>query len=427
MKKPYQVFTPRSFCVNDSIYISRKSTEDNLLSSIQETKHLILHGDSGTGKSWLYKKVFKDNHIVYMIANLANASRYDSIDREFESILNRENRKIPVSESFSFGSEEQYEGAAEASVPLITKLSVRFQKLFNRNSTKEYKIVSKEPYERVLEFLNKKSRGKRSVLVLDNLERILDKPNLLGILSNIIILLDDEKYGEYNVILLLVGIPNDLLHYFQKISGEKPVTNRLKVLSEMKPMTYDESSQLITQGFVNQLKYNISQCKKQLLDHVFWITIGIPEKIHDYCLCLAKFVEKKKVIEFPDIEQADSIWLKYSLYSNYVVISSLLNSRDTGVGRRNQVIFSIGKSSLNEIFAPEIEGIIRREFPIKTTGISINVSQILSDLSSAQNPILKRNIKNNGYNLIDPQFRMCIRVMLANIGEDIFVKSIRDI
>jgi DNA replicative helicase MCM subunit Mcm2 (Cdc46/Mcm family) len=44
--------------------------------------HIIIHGESGTGKSWLYKKTFRDAGVQFLVANLANASRLGSIAAE---------------------------------------------------------------------------------------------------------------------------------------------------------------------------------------------------------------------------------------------------------------------------------------------------------------------------------------------------------
>lgn len=55
-KKPEEVFTPREPKVNANMYIDRPELETPLTSGLNDTKHLILHGESGSGKSWLYKK-----------------------------------------------------------------------------------------------------------------------------------------------------------------------------------------------------------------------------------------------------------------------------------------------------------------------------------------------------------------------------------
>jgi MoxR-like ATPase len=55
--KPEDVFTPRAATVNQSMYIDRPQLERSIETSLRVKFHLIIHGESGTGKTWLYKKV----------------------------------------------------------------------------------------------------------------------------------------------------------------------------------------------------------------------------------------------------------------------------------------------------------------------------------------------------------------------------------
>src|SRR5690606_13063602 len=64
--------------------------EDALVSALRGRLHIVIHGDSGTGKSWLYKKVLADENAYYAIANLANASRLGSITAELANVVERQ-------------------------------------------------------------------------------------------------------------------------------------------------------------------------------------------------------------------------------------------------------------------------------------------------------------------------------------------------
>jgi predicted GTPase len=55
-----KVFTPRNNTVNKKMYIHRKELELELKRKINGSKHILIYGDSGCGKSWLYKKVLSD-------------------------------------------------------------------------------------------------------------------------------------------------------------------------------------------------------------------------------------------------------------------------------------------------------------------------------------------------------------------------------
>jgi ATP-dependent protease Clp ATPase subunit len=90
LKRPEvnQVFTPRNSEVNREIYISRPNHERELIRALQGSLHCLIFGHSGTGKSWLYKKILKDLDAHFVIANCANASRLGSITEEvFISVM----------------------------------------------------------------------------------------------------------------------------------------------------------------------------------------------------------------------------------------------------------------------------------------------------------------------------------------------------
>ena len=49
--------------------------------------HTLVYGESGNGKSWLYKKVLEQNDIPYAVANCSSASRKKSLTEEIRSVL----------------------------------------------------------------------------------------------------------------------------------------------------------------------------------------------------------------------------------------------------------------------------------------------------------------------------------------------------
>jgi len=77
-----EVFTPRNSKVNNEMYVKRPELEIELLRSIKGSMHTILFGESGNGKSWLYKHLFEQENIKYVVANCGNASRLGSLTEE---------------------------------------------------------------------------------------------------------------------------------------------------------------------------------------------------------------------------------------------------------------------------------------------------------------------------------------------------------
>ncbi len=422
MKRPEDVFTPRLAKVNDKMYIPRLDIEDELKKALRGSKHIIIHGESGTGKSWLYKKVFNELELTYFPSNLANASRFNSINLEFENLLNRVNKRTKQ----TYTTTENTNVGTEVSGGILGVLKAKIKGALSFGSQTSFKINAKEPFEACLEYLYKKSRKKDSVLVLDNFESILEKEELLKELSDLILLLDDERYGEYKVKLLIVGTPDNILYYFANISSTAPVINRLKELNEVSRMTNEQSFELIERGFVKELGYHIEN-SDELKEHITWITDQIPQRLQEYCLILANLGLENKKISLDLIEKADVEWLKDSLSGNYIAIENVMNSRETTVGRRNQTIFALGQLKTNEIRNNDVESKIRGLFPTKTQGVVINVSAMLAELERANPSIIKRSPKGDAYYFTDPKFRMCIRTMLYIEDEIVRKKSIGNI
>ena len=174
--KPEQVFTPRSAEVHADMYVPRPDLEAALRTALRGGLHLFIHGDSGTGKSWLYKKVFSDLSVAYVVANLANASRMGSISAEFQNLIDREGdaTKVTFDEA---KSADVSAGFASGSL----------------SHTGQYEIGKKEPFEACLEFLRKRAGRHPAVLVFDNLEAAFDNECILKELADLVILCDDER------------------------------------------------------------------------------------------------------------------------------------------------------------------------------------------------------------------------------------------
>ncbi|MDO6586315.1 hypothetical protein Q4543_12405 [Salipiger sp. 1_MG-2023] len=86
---PEDIFTPRSATVNPRIYIPRPDLEEELREGLSESQHLVIFGESGNGKSWLYKQVFEESKVSSEVVNLVQASSLGSLGAAFEDKLDR--------------------------------------------------------------------------------------------------------------------------------------------------------------------------------------------------------------------------------------------------------------------------------------------------------------------------------------------------
>ncbi len=96
----------------------------------------------------------------------------------------------------------------------------------------------------------------------------------------------------------------------------------------------------------------------------------------------------------------------------YVTIQSHLNSEETAEGRRNQVIFALGRVSSHQIDTQSIGVVIAQDFPNNTPESNSGIGQVLANLAKGDRPILKKITNSSYYVIADPRFTMCIRIML---------------
>ncbi len=74
-----EVFTPRSASVNPRMYIDRPAHQKDLKRAVEGSLHAILCGESGGGKSWLYRHVAQLEGWKTFFANAGNAARYKTL------------------------------------------------------------------------------------------------------------------------------------------------------------------------------------------------------------------------------------------------------------------------------------------------------------------------------------------------------------
>ena len=395
-KRPEEVFTPRSTDVNDRMYVCRPDLEESLQRALRGTQHILIHGESGSGKSWLYKRVFSQTGVRYIVVNLANAAHFGSITEAIRNTLagQEKSKKIGYSE----------EKSAEVNT-LVAKGALKH--------TGNFDIGQKEPLEACLADLSRSVGDSTRLLVFDNLEAIVRENKLMGELGNIILLLDDEVYSQYKVRILLVGVPAGVKDYYGNIENRSTVSNRIQEIPEVARLDIEQVRTLVNRGFAEELGYKLEpSLMATVVDHVWWVTIGVPQRVHEYCLSVASAGEPERTLKPGSLELADWDWLKQSLWSSYEAIYNAMNDRQSTVGRRNQVLYSLAKSDEEAIRVAEIEEIHKAQFPQSSSGRKLNTSQILSDLASREPPIIRRSAKGNEYIFSDPRYRMCMRAML---------------
>ena len=87
---PREVFTTRGEAWTKK-FISRPRLEESLVGALRGHKDILLSGESGGGKSWLYKYVFADNKVEFLVANMALVPSEGGLEEALCELLVREN------------------------------------------------------------------------------------------------------------------------------------------------------------------------------------------------------------------------------------------------------------------------------------------------------------------------------------------------
>lgn len=392
-----EVFTPRSSIVNLKTYVPRLLLEQTLIRSVEGSMHSLLFGESGNGKSWLYKKALEQNKIAYRVANCANASRKGSLTEEIRAAL------VPPGTAEKIGFTESKEASVKA---LVAEGKLQHEG--------EFRLHLDDPLAYAFSNFRHEIGKRTGVVVLDNLESIFANQGLMDELADILILLDDERYARYKLKILIVGVPNGVLEYFAKTKNLESVANRIEELPKVTGLTAPMVRTLVKTGFNDLLRFGLSDAAiSRIAGHTHHITMGVAQRVQEYCEKLAyQLDDNRGKFDIELLDKANRDWLLQGMRQGYTVVESHLNSKRTTIARRNQVIFCIGKITNHQLDTTKITDKIREEFPETATETSMGIGSILSELTTGDSPLLKKNPKTSEYRIVDPRYLMCIRVML---------------
>lgn len=412
---PEDVFTPKSGKVNSDMFVKRHELEESLTKASRKQKHIIVYGESGCGKTWLYKKVFEDLDIGYFVLNAATVITSGSMSEALKMLL----KKLqPVVKT---GYEDKKIGEINA---VLSKGALEH--------TNRYEISHSDPFRSLLETINKKSNGKKSALIIENVEQIVKDESAVKELSSLILYLDDEDYAKYNVKLVVVGTPNNIREYFSSISENQTIINRLQEITEVSSLKRAQVNHLAEKGFFQFLKLKLEESESfdsDILFHaIYWYTDGIPQYIHELCLEIAMNAEMANNTISESVYKKSVVnWMEESLIHEYSRVERNTNSVETRHGRRNQTIYSMAQLRHKEFTAAEVEKEVRKQFPISTSEKQLNISYILGELRNSDNPIIKKTPSKTHFRFITPKVKIISRWMLAKGGDEtISIKLFND-
>jgi ABC-type molybdenum transport system ATPase subunit/photorepair protein PhrA len=148
------------------MYIDRPDLEERLTQGIKASQHLVIHGESGSGKSWLYKRVFDREKVTYKVGNLADAARFGSLNALFQQIVDREGKATKVG----------YAETKEAEISTVVAKG-------GLSHEGQYELGQKDSFEKCIALVRSKAGSHGACLVLDNLEAVFASEALMDELA----------------------------------------------------------------------------------------------------------------------------------------------------------------------------------------------------------------------------------------------------
>ena len=212
--------------------------------------------------------------------------------------------------------------------------------------------------------------------------------------------------------ILVVGTPNGVKQFYNNIDNLDTISNRLEEISEVKGLEKGTPIKSFFQKtMLDQLKYTFEDIdKRKFCNYIFEITGGIPQRLHEYCLRLCYAIEDSNGdTNFRVHKLADREYVRKS-YSKYVtVIRKAMNSYETDIQRRNQVLFSLGKVKSQAFSSEDIKAIVKKQFKYEDSE-NIQITQSLNDLVTGDNSILTK--VGDKWMFKDIQYAFVIRLIL---------------
>ncbi len=86
--KPEEVFNPRGE-YNPEMYVRRPLYEHDFELALASGLCILVHGQSGTGKTWLTRRMLIKGSIDYKVINLATAANANSIYMCFRKLADK--------------------------------------------------------------------------------------------------------------------------------------------------------------------------------------------------------------------------------------------------------------------------------------------------------------------------------------------------
>ena len=397
---PGEVFTPRSANVT-SMYVERPALEEALSGIFDSNEVRYLYGHSGSGKTWLYKNVFRNNDVYFYVVPLQELN--DGMS--FDDLIRRQLGNLGVrSESSTTNGL-----AAQGGIGGIGASAAK--------ATKS-RPFERAPLDLLLETIRRFASERRAVLVFENVERGVRRPDILHELTKIIMSVDHDAFAAHDVRVLFVGTVKDLAIQISEMPDSAPILNRLSMLPEVSRLSETEARQLVEHGLFDLLQLEPVIDRTKLVRRALDRTDRLPLHIHTYCLEIAKSaIGRERRLDSAAESTGFHKWVDSKVAQYAERVFAHMNSKDTALKVRTRVLFCIAKAQSSEFRSLDAKNLLDVEWP-DLNASNASVSAALNDLAGEAaktkgrpDAILERVTRSgvHHYRFIDPVYRIAAR------------------
>lgn len=397
--KPENVFTPRDADVNQQMYVHRPELEQKLKDALRTPKHVIVHGESGCGKTWLYKKVLNEINAVYEVANMGLCATCGSVNAALAQAFSNGANTTP--------KEKKGKRKLQIGLPGVAAFTAESETTGNHASNDFYWA---------LYHLRERAGDKFACLVFDNLEHILADEKLVRELGGLILLVDDQKYASFGVRIILVGTSNEIRSFIAKSHFSSTIVNRLHEIPEVARLTERQSKWFVERGFFELLGCDLSEVdvfnRSTFFRRLHWFTDGIPQFLQELALTVAMEAERNEwMLTNEGFFEGLRDWIISGLVEDVARVEAHFGATNSRLTRKNQVIFCLGACPRYEFNRTDVERVYLEQFPDARIS-SGAISQVLGGLATGDNAILRKAPSSGAFRFVDPKLRIVARWLL---------------
>ncbi|WP_273502030.1 AAA family ATPase [Paracoccus sphaerophysae] len=390
------------------MYVDRVEHQRELRRAIRSGYNVIIYGDSGCGKSWLYKKVFSDENIFYVTLDLNNCKSDDDIDLLALEIIEASSDWVEVERSHAGEA-----GIMPSGVGLKGNKSTKFRR------------KNQSALEQLCSYAAAKSRGRRPFIVFENLEHCLDNESVVATLRSLVLSIDDEMSARSTVQLCFVGVPADIKAILADNNRYQTIANRIAEIPELERMSKQESRQVIYNGFIKELQMS-SAGFEFCVSQIQFLSDRIPQYIHDICLQIAFVAEDENRNEINPglVVDGATRWVETNARQSRDSVERVLKYQHRSGDLRAIALYSLANLDHVSFTAAEVEEKIRNDFPIFAASRKrLSAARMLNEFCDGNSRILKFDADARRYRIVTPKLRSVVRHYLQKDAEVVVLRD----